>query len=64
MDLTDRHIALDRHRPDQQRGHVRAGYTELGHMELFAEVYHATNQATMLVSGNLRCVHLHALLAA
>jgi 4-phospho-D-threonate 3-dehydrogenase / 4-phospho-D-erythronate 3-dehydrogenase len=35
-----------------------AGHTELGHMELFAKVYSATNQATMLVSGQLRCVHL------
>ncbi len=35
-----------------------AGSKELGHMELFARVYSATNQATMLVSGKLRCVHL------
>jgi 4-hydroxythreonine-4-phosphate dehydrogenase len=35
-----------------------AGSSELGHMELFARVYGATNQATMLVSGRLRCVHL------
>ncbi|MBI3971273.1 MAG: 4-hydroxythreonine-4-phosphate dehydrogenase PdxA [Chloroflexi bacterium] len=35
-----------------------AGYKELGHMELFGRVYQATNQATMLVSGRLRCVHL------
>jgi 4-phospho-D-threonate 3-dehydrogenase / 4-phospho-D-erythronate 3-dehydrogenase len=35
-----------------------AGSKELGHMELFARVYKATNQATMLVSGKLRCVHL------
>jgi 4-hydroxythreonine-4-phosphate dehydrogenase len=35
-----------------------AGHKELGHMELFAKVYKATNQATMLVSGQLRCVHL------
>ena len=35
-----------------------AGSKELGHMELFARVYDAKNQATMLVSGKLRCVHL------
>src|SRR5688572_20367901 len=35
-----------------------AGSKELGHMELFARVYGAKNQATMLVSGKLRCVHL------
>jgi 4-hydroxythreonine-4-phosphate dehydrogenase len=35
-----------------------AGSKELGHMELFARVYSAANQATMLVSGTLRCVHL------
>ncbi|HEU5316457.1 MAG TPA: 4-hydroxythreonine-4-phosphate dehydrogenase PdxA [Chloroflexota bacterium] len=35
-----------------------AGSKELGHMELFARVYQAKNQATMLVSGKLRCVHL------
>jgi 4-hydroxythreonine-4-phosphate dehydrogenase len=35
-----------------------AGYTELGHMELFGRAYRAPNQATMLVSGNLRCVHV------
>jgi 4-hydroxythreonine-4-phosphate dehydrogenase len=35
-----------------------AGHKELGHMEMFARAYGATNQATMLVSGTLRCVHL------
>ncbi|HET7770704.1 MAG TPA: 4-hydroxythreonine-4-phosphate dehydrogenase PdxA [Chloroflexota bacterium] len=35
-----------------------AGSKELGHMELFARVYQSKNQATMLVSGKLRCVHL------
>jgi 4-hydroxythreonine-4-phosphate dehydrogenase len=35
-----------------------AGSKELGHMELFSRVYQAKNQATMLVSGKLRCVHL------
>lgn len=35
-----------------------AGHKELGHMEVFGRVYKATDQATMLVSGRLRCVHL------
>lgn len=35
-----------------------AGYKDLGHMEVFGRVYKAANQATMLVSGRLRCVHL------
>jgi 4-hydroxythreonine-4-phosphate dehydrogenase len=35
-----------------------AGYPELGHMELFGKIYHAPDQATMLVSGALRCVHV------
>lgn len=59
MDLTDRHIAAGIvTAPINKEATSRAGYTELGHMELFAKVYHATNQATMLVSGSLRCVHL------
>jgi 4-hydroxythreonine-4-phosphate dehydrogenase len=44
--------------PINKEATSRAGYHELGHMELFAKVYGATNQATMLVSGRLRCVHL------
>lgn len=35
-----------------------AGHKELGHMELFGRVYGAAAQATLLVSGRLRCVHL------
>jgi 4-hydroxythreonine-4-phosphate dehydrogenase len=35
-----------------------AGHKELGHMELFGRVYGAATQATLLVSGRLRCVHL------
>ena len=44
--------------PINKEATTLAGYKELGHMELFGRVYHATNQATMLVSGTLRCVHL------
>ena len=44
--------------PINKEAATLAGAKELGHMELFARVYKATNQATMLVSGRLRCVHL------
>ena len=44
--------------PINKEATALAGHKELGHMELFGKVYHATNQATMLVSGSLRCVHL------
>jgi 4-hydroxythreonine-4-phosphate dehydrogenase len=36
----------------------KAGYGELGHLEFLARLTHATEYATMLVSGNLRVVHL------
>ena len=35
-----------------------AGYKDMGHMELFGRVLDAPEQATMLVSGKLRTVHL------
>ncbi|MAG36126.1 MAG: 4-hydroxythreonine-4-phosphate dehydrogenase PdxA [Dehalococcoidia bacterium] len=35
-----------------------AGYRDMGHMELFGRVLNAPDQATMLVSGKLRTVHL------
>ncbi len=35
-----------------------AGYEELGHMELFTRVTGVSSQATMLMTGNLRVVHL------
>jgi 4-hydroxythreonine-4-phosphate dehydrogenase len=44
--------------PINKEATTLAGSKDLGHMELFGRVYHATNQATMLVSGGLRCVHL------
>jgi 4-phospho-D-threonate 3-dehydrogenase / 4-phospho-D-erythronate 3-dehydrogenase len=44
--------------PINKEATTLAGYHELGHMELFARVYEAQSQATMLVSGRLRCVHL------
>jgi 4-hydroxythreonine-4-phosphate dehydrogenase len=44
--------------PINKEATTLAGYTELGHMEVFAKAYRAPNQATMLVSGSLRCVHL------
>ena len=44
--------------PINKEATTLAGSKELGHMELFSRVYGAKNQATMLVSGKLRCVHL------
>ena len=44
--------------PINKEACAMAGSKELGHMELFARVYKSPNQATMLVSGKLRCVHL------
>jgi 4-hydroxythreonine-4-phosphate dehydrogenase len=44
--------------PINKEAAALAGSKDLGHMELFGRVYQATNQATMLVSGRLRCVHL------
>jgi 4-hydroxythreonine-4-phosphate dehydrogenase len=44
--------------PINKEATTLAGYHDLGHMELFARAYGAQNQATMLVSGRLRCVHL------
>ena len=35
-----------------------AGYKDMGHMELFGRMLDAPEQATMLVSGKLRTVHL------
>ncbi len=36
----------------------KAGYGDLGHLEFLARLTHAAEYATMLVSGNLRVVHL------
>ena len=44
--------------PINKEATTLAGEKDLGHMELFSRVYVAKNQATMLVSGKLRCVHL------
>jgi 4-phospho-D-threonate 3-dehydrogenase / 4-phospho-D-erythronate 3-dehydrogenase len=44
--------------PINKEATTLAGSKDLGHMELFSRVYGAKNQATMLVSGKLRCVHL------
>jgi 4-hydroxythreonine-4-phosphate dehydrogenase len=44
--------------PINKEATTLAGYKDLGHMELFGRIYGATNQATMLVSGRLRCVHV------
>src|SRR5687768_12894566 len=44
--------------PINKEATTLAGEKDLGHMELFSRVYGAKNQATMLVSGKLRCVHL------
>ncbi|MFC1971692.1 4-hydroxythreonine-4-phosphate dehydrogenase PdxA [Chloroflexota bacterium] len=37
---------------------TQAGYGDVGHLEFFAHITHATEYATMLVSGQLRVVHL------
>jgi 4-hydroxythreonine-4-phosphate dehydrogenase len=59
MDLTDRGVAGGIvTAPINKEATTLAGYAELGHMELFGKVYQAPDQATMLVSGTLRCVHL------
>lgn len=59
MELTDRGIVAGIvTAPINKEATSLAGHKELGHMELFGRVYEAKNQATMLVSGRLRCVHL------
>jgi 4-hydroxythreonine-4-phosphate dehydrogenase len=59
MELTDSKVAAGIvTAPINKEATSLAGHKELGHMELFGRVYRAANQATMLVSGNLRCVHL------
>jgi 4-hydroxythreonine-4-phosphate dehydrogenase len=59
MDLTDSGQAAGIvTAPINKEATTLAGHTDLGHMELFGRVYGATNQATMLVSGRLRCVHV------
>lgn len=59
MDLTEHQVAAGIvTAPINKEATSLAGYAELGHMELFAKAYRAGNQATMLVSGTLRCVHL------
>ncbi len=44
--------------PLSKEATIQAGYGDLGHLEFFARITHATNYATMLVSGPLRVVHL------
>jgi 4-phospho-D-threonate 3-dehydrogenase / 4-phospho-D-erythronate 3-dehydrogenase len=59
MELTDSGVAAGIvTAPINKEATTLAGYKDLGHMEVFSRVYGAKNQATMLVSGRLRCVHL------
>jgi 4-hydroxythreonine-4-phosphate dehydrogenase len=44
--------------PINKEATIQAGYGDIGHLEFFARVSHTTEYATMLVSGNLRVVHL------
>lgn len=44
--------------PINKEATVQAGYGDIGHLEYLARVSHATEYATMLVSGKLRAVHL------
>lgn len=44
--------------PINKEATLLAGYTDMGHMELFARLFDARGQATMLVSGRLRVVHM------
>ncbi len=44
--------------PISKEATMLAGYPGLGHLEYLAQVTGAREYATMLVAGNLRCVHL------
>ncbi len=44
--------------PINKEATAQAGYGEVGHLEFLARLTHATEYATMLVSGPLRVVHL------
>jgi 4-hydroxythreonine-4-phosphate dehydrogenase len=66
MEFIDRamHLALDREvrgivtAPINKEATMLAGYPGLGHLEYIAKATGATEYATMLATGNLRCVHL------
>ncbi|MFC1949868.1 4-hydroxythreonine-4-phosphate dehydrogenase PdxA [Chloroflexota bacterium] len=44
--------------PINKEATIQAGYGDVGHLEFLARITHATEYATMLVSGLLRVVHL------
>jgi 4-hydroxythreonine-4-phosphate dehydrogenase len=44
--------------PINKEATMQAGYGDVGHLEFLARITHATEYATMLVSGALRVVHL------
>ncbi|MFC1943147.1 4-hydroxythreonine-4-phosphate dehydrogenase PdxA [Chloroflexota bacterium] len=44
--------------PINKEATIHAGYGDVGHLEFFARITHASEYATMLVSGSLRVVHL------
>ncbi|MFC1934245.1 4-hydroxythreonine-4-phosphate dehydrogenase PdxA [Chloroflexota bacterium] len=44
--------------PINKEATMQAGYGDVGHLEFLARITHATEYATMLVSGTLRVVHL------
>jgi len=44
--------------PINKEATMLAGYTGLGHLEYLAQATHTKTYATMLATGNLRCVHL------
>ena len=44
--------------PINKEATMQAGYGDVGHLEFLARLTHATEYATMLVSGSLRVVHL------
>lgn len=44
--------------PLNKEATIQAGYGDVGHLEFLARLTHATEYATMLISGSLRAVHL------
>jgi len=44
--------------PINKEATIQAGFGDVGHLEFLARITHAANYATMLVSGQLRVVHL------
>ena len=44
--------------PINKEATMLAGYTGLGHLEYMAQATKTKTYATMLATGNLRCVHL------